>query len=119
MLYIMFGSLGVSVIAALWMAKLLGSAGAYKQALLVLLIATLGWCAPWIFQVFLAAGLVTIGVQYWEEVKPALVLWVIAAATAFAVGQMSGEQIGDQLDQASEKMPVEDGAQGVVEPTSR
>lgn len=115
----MFGAFLLSVLAAFWMARLLGNAGAYKQAFTVVLIATLGWCMPLFIQVFLLAGIITVGVQYWEEVKVPLGVWILAAGTTVAVGHMTGEQdLTKVLNSASAPADVHTSDGKEVDPVS-
>lgn len=109
MLYAMFGALGLSIFAAIWMAKLLGDAGAYKAAFTIMLFATLGWCMPVFLQVFLLAGFVTIGVQYWEEVKAPFVAWIMTAGAVVAIGYSTGtEDLVEELNsQRQADVPAE------------
>lgn len=90
MTYLFFGAFIVSFLALLWMAKLLGNAGAYKEAVLIVIMGTLGWCMPLFIQVFVLAAFATIAVQWWEDTKPAFIAWVVAVVTMFAAGHMVG-----------------------------
>lgn len=90
MTYVFFGAFAASFLALLWMAKRLSDAGAYKQALLVVLMGTLGWCMPVFIQIFVLAAFLTIAVQWWEDTKPALIAWLVAVVATFAAGQMVG-----------------------------
>lgn len=90
MIYAFFGAFGLSFLALFWMGKLLGDAGAYKQAFLIVFMGTLGWCMPLFLQVFVLAAFVTIAFQYWEETKPAFIAWAFAVVAMLGIGHAAG-----------------------------
>ena len=78
------------MVALLWMAKLLKDATAYKEAFMVVFLGTLGWCMPMMIQIFVLAAFIMLIVQWWEDAKPAFIVWCVAVATMFAVGGRDG-----------------------------